>query len=110
MPNRSREKGDRFERQCVHDLNDMGVPARRVPMSGSANTTHDTDDLIVEVNGYEQRLECKTRARAWGDLFGWLQAPKHSNPPFALLIKADRTETLVVMPLATFAQLSKGIL
>lgn len=109
MPNRSREKGDRFERACIHDLADLGVIARRVPLSGSAGGP-DTDDVIVEVCGREERFECKTRARAWADLFGWLQAVKHDRPPFALFIKADRTPTLVVMSLEQFARLSKGIL
>lgn len=107
MPNRSRQKGDRFERQCVLELKALGLDARRVPMSGSANVTHDTDDLILTVDGQERRLECKTRARAWSDLFGWLKAEKHAKPPYALLIKSDRTDTLVVMPFETFAELQK---
>jgi hypothetical protein len=109
MPNRSRQKGDRFERQCIHDLADLGVTARRVPLSGSAGGP-DTDDLIVEVCGREERIECKCRKRAWTDLFGWLTAAKHAKPPFALFIKADRTPTLVVMSLEQFARLSQGIL
>lgn len=109
MPNRSRQKGDRFERQCVHALEELGVPAERVPLSGAAGGSH-TDDLTVEVCGQVERIECKTRARAWSDLFGWLNPPHHERPPFALFIKADRTDTLVVMPLETFARLSKGIL
>lgn len=108
MPNRSRQKGDRFERDCVHRLNDMGVPAVRVPLSGSAGGEH-TDDLVVEVCGFPKRIECKTRARAWSDLFGWLSR-KDRQPPFCLLIKADRTDTLVVLRLEDFATLSKGIL
>lgn len=108
MPNRSRQKGDRFERWCVNRLVELGVPAARVPLSGSAGGEH-TDDLTVEVCGSVERVECKTRARAWGDLFGWLDR-KDRKPPYCLFIKADRTETLVVMPLDTFARLSKGIL
>lgn len=109
MPNRSRQKGDRFERQCVHDLEALGVWAERVPLSGAAGGTF-TDDLYVEVCGTREQIECKTRARAWADLFGWLQAPKHEKPPYCLFIKADRTPTLVVMSLEKFAALSKGIL
>lgn len=109
MPNRSRQKGDRFERQCVHDLAALGVKAERVPLSGAAGGSW-TDDLVVEVCGQNEKIECKTRARAWADLFGWLKAENHAKPPFALFIKADRTDTLVVMPLETFARLSQGIL
>lgn len=108
MPNRSRQKGDRFERECIHRLRDLGVPAERVPLSGAAGGSH-TDDLDIVVCGAPQKVECKTRARAWADLFGWI-ARTDRKPPFALFIKADRTDTLVVMRLEDFAALSKGIL
>lgn len=101
-----RQKGDRFERQCVADLKALGVPAERVPLSGSAGGSW-TNDLIVEVCGQPEKVECKCRARAWGDLFGWLNEAKR---PFCLLIKADKTSTLVVLRLEDFARLSKGIL
>lgn len=106
MPNASRQKGDRFERQCVADLDALGIPAKRTPLSGAVEGF--TGDLHVEVCGHVEEIECKTRARGWLDLFGWLKHDKH--PPFALFIKADRTDTLVVMDLPTFARLSKGIL
>ena len=108
MPNRSREKGDRFERECVHRLTDLGVGCTRVPLSGSAGGDH-TDDLVVAVCGEPKRIECKTRKRAWSDLFGWLNK-REVGPPYALFIKADRTDTLVVLRLEDFATLTKGIL
>lgn len=103
MPNRSRQKGDRFERECVNKLKDMGISAERVPLSGSAGGSF-TDDLIVA--GHQ--IECKTRARAWLDLFNWLNPKHHAKPPHALFIKADRTEPLVVMGFDTFAEMLKG--
>lgn len=103
MPNPQRQKGDRFERQCVHDLEKLGVTAERVPLSGAAGGSFGSD-LIVDVCGSSERIECKTRKRAWGDLFGWLPGN------FALFIKADRTDTLVVMSLENFAKLAKGLL
>jgi hypothetical protein len=103
MPNRSREKGDRFERECVNRLKDLGLPAERVPLSGAVGGSF-TDDIIV--SGHQ--VECKTRARAWSDLFGWLNPKHHERPPYALFIKADRTDTLVVMTLDTFADMLKG--
>lgn len=110
MPHPSRAKGDRFERWCVNTLVDkFGIRASRVPLSGAAGGEY-TDDLVMDVCGTRQRIECKTRKRAWSDLFGWLNPPHHEQPPYALFIKADRTETLVVLPLSTFAELAKGIL
>lgn len=109
MPNPSRQKGDRFERQCVHDLEELGVWCQRVPLSGAAGGIF-TDDLYVDVCGTREQIECKTRAKAWADLFGWLNPKHHDKPPFCLFIKADRTDTLVVMTLPQFARLAQGIL
>lgn len=100
----SRQKGDRFERDCVHRLHALGLRASRVPLSGAAGGDYG-DDLRVEVGGRDEHVECKTRARAWFDLFGWLSGVK---PPRFLFIKADRTDTLVVMTLDTFAHLARG--
>ena len=97
MANPSRQKGDRFERECVNKLRELGVEASRVPLSGAAGGDYAGD---VMVQGH--RIECKTRKRAWSDLFGWL--PGNA----ALFIKADRTDTLVVMSLETFAEMLKG--
>lgn len=110
MPNRSRQKGDRFERECIKALAELGVKAERVPLSGGAIGGSFEDDLIVDVCGRTEHVECKTRKRAWSDLFGWLNPPHHANKPFALFIKADRTDTLVVLPLEAFARLTQGIL
>lgn len=109
MAHPSRAKGDRFERWCVNYLNEHGVHTVRVPLSGAAGGEF-TDDLVVDVCGSRQRVECKTRKRAWSDLFGWLNPPHHAQPPYALFIKADRTDPLVVIPLSTFQELAKGIL
>ena len=95
--NPSRQKGDRFERQCVHDLGALGVSAERVPLSGAAGGSFGSDLIVAG-----HKIECKTRKRAWTDLFGWLPG-NH-----ALFIKADRTDTLVVMSLETFADMLKG--
>lgn len=110
MPNRSRQKGDRFERDCIKKLAELGVEAERVPLSGGAIGGSFEDDLLVDVCGRREHVECKTRARAWADLFGWLNPIHHAHKPFCLFIKADRTDTLVVMPLETFSALAKGML
>lgn len=105
MPNPQRQKGDRHERHCVERLNSLGLPAHRVPLSGSAGGEYG-DDLRVDVGVGRLTVECKTRKRAWMDLYGWLVPPGSKPAPDLLLIKADRTDTLVVMTLATFARLA----
>ena len=97
MPSRSRQKGDRFERDCVDRLKEMGLEAQRVPLSGAAGGQFGSDIIVAG-----RKVECKTRKRAWLELFNWLPG-NH-----ALMIKADRTDTLVVMTLETYAEMLKG--
>lgn len=96
MPNRSRQKGDRFERECIADLAELGIAAKRVPLSGALGGEHSHD--LVLPDGL--RAECKTRKRAWTDLFGFL-----AKGPNVLFIKSDRTDTLAVLTLAEYARL-----
>lgn len=94
-----RQKGNRFERSCVNDLQALGLAAERIPLSGSAGGSF-TGDVTVPVQGVDRKIECKNRAKGWGDLYGWLPGN------YALFIKRDRAETLVVMRLQDFAALS----
>lgn len=94
MPNRSAEKGSRFERACVDRLKELGLAAQRVPLSGAAGGEF-SGDIIVE----GRKVECKTRKRFIGQFLGWLQGN------YALMVKEDRSETLVVMRLDDFAAL-----
>lgn len=94
----SRDKGARFERECVHEFKDRGVPAERVPLSGAMHGSFGGDVRIKTRDGWAL-AECKTRKRAWMDLFNWLPGND------LLLIKADRTDTLVVMSLDKYVEL-----
>lgn len=94
----SRDKGNRFERACVNTLRAGGMDACRIPLSGAAGGDF-TGDLKVTIHGQEWRIECKKRARAWSDLYHWLEGAR------ALFIARDRADTLVVMPLVTFQEL-----
>lgn len=109
MPNSSRVKGDAFEREIVATLNENGIHAQRVPLSGAAKGMFG-GDIQASVCGYYEKLECKIRKRAWLDLYGWIE------DNFALVIRRNaepgkpKPDTLVVMRLADFIRLSKGIL
>ena len=98
--NRSRAKGDRFEVQVVHACQAGGIPAQRVPLSGAAGGMFG-GDIQVETRAGRQKLECKSRARAWKDLYGWIEGN------YALAIKRDRSEPLVVLRLSDFISLAK---
>jgi hypothetical protein len=96
--NPSRAKGDRFERDCVNELKDLGLEAQRVPLSGAAGGLFGSD---IVVGDHKYKVECKTRKRFIGQFLGWLEGN------YALFVKEDRSETLVVMRLEDFAALIK---
>lgn len=92
--NPQRQKGDRFERACVNRLKELGIDAQRVPLSGAAGGQFGSD---IIANG--RKIECKTRKRFIGQFLNWLDGN------YALMVKEDRSETLVVMRLDDFAAL-----
>lgn len=109
MPNPSRQKGDRFEREVVAKLLEGSVPCQRVPLSGAAKGLFG-GDIQASICGIWQKLECKIRKRAWLDLYGWIE------DNYALVIRRNpepgqpAPDALVVLRLEDFITLSKGIL
>ena len=86
-----RQKGDRLERAVVKTLQDAGLDAKRVPLSGSAKGY--PGDVSVRLAGRELTLECKSRAD-FKTLHSWL------TDRDALILKADRKEPLAVLKLS----------
>ena len=89
----SRQKGDRFERAIVRLLQDHGLGAERVPLSGSAGGGSYSGDLTVPILGRDLVVEAKARANGFAQLYSWLEDRD------VLVIKADRRNALVVLPL-----------
>jgi Holliday junction resolvase len=84
---RSRDKGNRAERALVRVLQDHGFAAERVPLSGSAGGRY-KGDLTVSLLGIERCAEVKVR-----DL---------------LIVRADRREPLVVLPLGLALDIARA--
>ncbi len=96
-----KRKGDRLEREVVKLLEAAGIPAKRVPLSGSARGY--PGDITATLPGLgEVCLECKSR-RAFATLYKWLE---HRD---ALVLKGDRREHLVVLRLADFLKVLGGL-
>jgi Archaeal holliday junction resolvase (hjc) len=89
----SRQKGNRAERALVRALQDKGFAAERVPLSGSAGGKY-CGDLTVPIVGRDHVVEVKVRATGFSQLYGWLEGRD------MLVVRADRREPLVVVPLA----------
>jgi len=88
----SRDKGMRHERYLVNLFRKAGLFAERVPLSGAAGGSY-AGDISVPVLGHDWTLEAKVRSHGFAQLYGWL------GDNHALIVKADRSEPLVVLPL-----------
>jgi Holliday junction resolvase len=103
----SRQKGNRTERTIVQLLQGHGFAAERVPLSGAVRGRFG-GDVSVPILGVDRRVECKVRASGFRQLYAWL------NGADFLVVRADRREPLVVVPLkfaaevAAVAELGKG--
>lgn len=98
---RSRDKGNRAERAIVQFLQDRGLAAERVPLSGAAGGSY-VGDISIPVRGRDLCIEVKVRARGFQQLYQWLDGPVD-----ALIIRQDRREPLFVGPLRLAADLVK---
>lgn len=94
----ARRKGCEFEREVVKLLQAAGLAAERIPLSGAFGGSF----CGVPVLNQDRRLECKRRARAFGTLYGFL------NGSYAVVIRDDRCEPMVVMKLEDWARLALG--
>jgi hypothetical protein len=95
----SRQKGNRAERAVVRFLQDRGFAAERVPLSGSAGGSY-LGDLKVPVLGIDRVVEVKCRADGFRELYRWLVDRD------ILIVRADRSEPLVVLPLKLAAEIA----
>lgn len=98
MSKKSRDKGLRIERQIVNALQEWGYAAERIPLSGAAGGSF-KGDVTVPVLGKDMLLEVKGRATGFAQPYGWLEGVD------ALIIKADRKEPLLVIPLKLAAEI-----
>ena len=88
----SRDKGNRAERALVRLLQDHGFAAERVPLSGSAGGRY-VGDFTLPILGLDRTVEVKVRARGFAQLYDRLDERD------MLVVRADRRNPLVVIPL-----------
>ncbi len=98
MGKASRDKGLRTERNIVNLLQDHGLAAERVPLSGAAGGKY-AGDISVPVLGRDRIGEVKCRKDGFKELYAWLAANDF------LVVKADNKPALVVFRLAEMAAL-----
>jgi hypothetical protein len=97
----SRAKGNRVEREIVRRLQDHGFAAERVPLSGAAGGKY-VGDLSVPLMGVDRTVEVKVRRTGFRQLYDWL-----SDRDF-LIVRADRLQPLVVIPLRLAIEIAEA--
>jgi len=95
----SRDKGNRAERAIVRYLQVRGFAAERVPLSGSAGGSY-LGDLTVPILNIDRIVEVKCRADGFRELYRWLIDRD------ILIVRADRSQPLVVLPLKLAAEIA----
>ena len=95
----SRQKGDRFEREVVALLQEHGLAAERIPLSGSAGGSF-TGDVTVPVLGIDRKFEAKIRRSGFRQIRDWITGN------YAVVFREDRAEALITLRLADFAKLA----
>ena len=96
---RSRDKGNRAERAIVAFLQDRGFAADRVPLSGSVGGKY-VSDVTIPLLGRDMCAEVKVRAHGFSQLYSWLDGRE------ILIVKQDRREPLVIIPLRLAAEIA----
>jgi hypothetical protein len=94
-----RQKGNRTERAIVRLLQERGLAADRVPLSGAVRGRFG-GDVSVPLLGIDRRVEVKCRCDGFRELYKWLASAD------LLIIKCDRGEPLVVIPLRHAAEIA----
>jgi hypothetical protein len=98
---RHRQKAGREERMLVAAAQEAGFAAERVPLSGSVGGQRFTGDILFPLLGRDLCIESKVRANGFRQLYDWLQGRD------VLVIRSDRKEPLVVVPLRLALEIAR---
>jgi hypothetical protein len=103
MPHPSKRKGNRYERELVRDAEAAGLDAERAWASNgrSLGEAEGVDVLLYAADGSPWRVQAKRRKR----VAGYFTPPPECD---VTAVRADRAETLVVVPLRRFLRLLGG--
>lgn len=103
MPNTSKRKGTREERDVASRLRDAGLTASRTPLSGALGGEL-TGDVRVRLAGRDRRAEVKVRKTGHGfkTLYTWLARGRAE----LLVVRMDHADPLVCLPFPLFLELA----
>ena len=95
LASRSKQKGNRFEREIVKIINDAGHGAKRAYASNGLSLGESEEcDIKAIINGFPYRIQAKVRKT----IAKWIIPD--TKVVDIQIVKADRGEPLVVQPLS----------
>lgn len=97
---KSKDKGYRGEANFVNLMQDHGIGAERMPLSGALGGKW-AGDVKVWTTFHEWLFEGKVRANGFKKIYDWIE-PANID---ALFLKADRKPYLIVMKVEKFIEL-----
>tara|TARA_R100001443_G_C3351428_1_gene176957 strand:- start:817 stop:1251 length:435 start_codon:yes stop_codon:yes gene_type:complete len=100
MPSRSKQKGNRFEREVVNTAKDVGLTSERAYGSdGRALGENKEVDVIIDSRAKKWRIQCKVRKK----IANWIK-PDPSVVDLQV-VKEDRGEIYAILPYKEFVAL-----
>lgn len=88
----SRDKGARYERETVRDIQSWGLVAHRVPLSGAVDGY--ADDVVIEHPTLgDLRIECKRRAK----IASYLVDAAHQSESGIARARGDRAPSVWIL-------------
>ena len=99
MPSKSKQKGNRFEKECVDKAVEKGLNSKRAWGSdGRSLGEHSEVDLLIN----KHKAQCKVRKR----VAKWL---KPSEKVDVQVVKEDSGEVFVIQPLEKWLEMVKSL-
>ena len=93
----AKAKGRRLEQSVVAELESIGLDCGRQPGSGIYQGFE--NDVWIHHRGKNFLVECKSRKEGWKTLDRWIQEAD------MLVVKVDRGQPFVYMPLSVLKEL-----
>lgn len=99
LMSKAKDKGRRLENAIVDELVNNGIPAIRVPLSGSLGGAFSDDVIIGSIDSPIARIECKNRESISQQIWDWLEGVNF------LALKRNHKPMLIVMEISEFTKL-----
>jgi Holliday junction resolvase len=104
---RSRQKGDRVERELVEQHRELGIHTERYPLSGASRFRGSGHDIDIYALGREAApFVAEVKARRDGA--GFVTLEKWLGEYDALFLRRNHADAMVVLPWRTWAALLRG--